>query len=184
MMPHYRERVAIVNRVFAHPAAPILTGAGFFCQNTDAFVDDTFAGRFTEPTGRNRLPRVHADDIGLLNARVTLDPPASRVLACEGPLAVSGPDAAAMWAEELGRPVTYLGPGNDQWRASMERHTSGKKLQDFADTLAVPMRFDLPVSRSRLAETTRLLGRPPKSYRDYVRETVDRAVAEGRTTRG
>ena len=104
-------------------------------------------------------------------ARVTLDPPpGQRVFAVEGPESISGPQAAQIWSEALGRPVRYLGPKNDRWRATLARTLAGQKRVDYEKTLATPLPMTIAVSQARLAGTVTLLGRAPRTYREYATE--------------
>ena len=89
-----------------------------------------------------------------------------------GPASVAGEEAAAAWARALGRPVAYEGGGD--WRAAMARSLSGPKLADFERSYGFLARHGFATSAADLAVTTRLLGRPPRSYETYVRDTAAR----------
>ena len=87
----------------------------------------------------------------------------------------TGPDVAAIWADVLGRPITY--PGEDA--TAFE--------QNLRQYMPSWMAFDMRLMSERfLAEgmipeagdverLTALLGRPLRSYRDFVREIVTSA---------
>lgn len=173
-MPHYKDRIRAAQQAFLHAARPHIVGAGCFCQCSDFFIDDILQGSFTEPTGTKGMPRVDAYDIGAVIAVVALMPKGSArvVTGADGPLAVTGPQAAAIWAEELGRPVTYAGDQNDRWERSLARTLNGEKLDQYTKTLRLMRKAWVPVSKSRVHATAVMLGRPPRSYRDYVRDSV------------
>lgn len=182
--PHYWPRIRIAQRVFWSPVRPLVVGSGAFCQITDAFIDDILAGSYPEPAGgaNKGMPRAHAADMGALIARVVMgpNPPGRRVFGVEGPEVVNGVTAAAMWSEALGRPVTYAGDKNTRWRAALAEKLDEPKLTQSIKTIRVMPLSRFPVSKKRLADTTEMLGRPPLSYRDYVREKVEQLRAEGR----
>lgn len=182
VMPHYRDRIRGAQRAFLHPANANMVIAGCFCQCSDYFIDDILQGSFTEPTGKLGLSRVDAYDIGAALAVVALRPKGSprAFEGVEGAEAVTGPQAAAIWAAELGRPVTYAGHNNDRWQQSLARSLQQPKLDQYIKTLK-PMHFAwVPVSGARVRKTTLLLGRPPRSYRDYVRDEVRALRLQGK----
>ena len=87
-----------------------------------------------------------------------------------GPDTLTGANAAAIWSEVLGRTITY--PGDDT--AGFE-----KNLRQFMPSW---MAFDMRVMSERfltegmvpeagdVERLTKLLGRPLRSYRDFVSE--------------
>jgi uncharacterized protein YbjT (DUF2867 family) len=170
---HYKPRIKLAQRAFLHPARPHIIGSGCFCQCTDYFVDDILAGTYTEPAGPKPLTRVDAYDIGAALAIVALGPKEPRVISgVEGAEAITGPQAAEIWAAALERPVVYAGGHNDQWERSLARTLENPKLDQYIKTLRLLPRAWAPVSKRRLRNTTVLLGRPPRSYRDYVKDKV------------
>jgi NAD(P)-dependent dehydrogenase (short-subunit alcohol dehydrogenase family) len=58
--------------------------------------------------------------------------------------------------------------------------TAGPKLADFRRSYGFIARFRLPTSARDVAATTALLGRPPRRYETYVRDTAERWSRENR----
>jgi uncharacterized protein YbjT (DUF2867 family) len=173
LFPHYWERFKLGERVFAHPSRPLIVGSVAFCQVTDPFIDDILGGRYTEPAGYLGMGRVDAFDIGAVLAIVTLRPATGqRVFAVEGRDRITGPQAAALWGNALGRPVVYESHKTGRWREALRRHYGGIKLDHYEKTLRTMPFAMVPVSAGRLRKTEALLGRPARGYADYVRDSV------------
>ncbi len=99
----------------------------------------------------------------------------SRAYPLVGPELWTGPQVAAVWGEALGRPVEYAGNDVEAWRATVgARMTSEARANDFGKTYRILQRFGAPASAKQIALTTALLGRPPRHFRRYVREQVER----------
>lgn len=90
---------------------------------------------------------------------------------------VSGPRAAALWTEALGKPIRYTGDAIDQWEAQL-----ATKMPAWA-ALQMRIIYQTYQERGFSPETAdveamkKLLGRAPRTYDEFVRETA----AEWRT---
>jgi uncharacterized protein YbjT (DUF2867 family) len=94
------------------------------------------------------------------------------VIELVGPDAITGESAARIWAETLGRPVAYGGDDLDAAEAAIARNAPSWSAYDLRLMLA---RFQSDGMLAKPAATeimTSLLGRAPRSYRDFVRETA------------
>ncbi len=173
LFPHYKRRFRIGNRVFTAATKTQLLLASPFFQNEHVFHADILAGRYTQPIGTRGLTQVDVRDIADIAATLLVDP--SHPAGCfpiTGPAAVSGPEAAAIWAEALGRPVVYAGDDADAWRAAITTHLSGQKREDWLKTYTALAKMSGNPNPVELARTTELLGRAPRDYRAYVRDAV------------
>lgn len=83
-----------------------------------------------------------------------------------------GPEAAAIWAEALGRPVVYAGADPGAWRSAITTHLGGQRREDCLKTYEALAKMSGEPKAVELARTTALLGRAPRSYRAYVRDVV------------
>ena len=90
-----------------------------------------------------------------------------------GPEAVTGPSAAAMWSSELGKTIVY--GGHDMTACESAQVRSGMPPW-FAYELKLMYQAwqtnGLIATESELAELTQLLGRSPRRYEDFVRDTA------------
>jgi uncharacterized protein YbjT (DUF2867 family) len=173
MLPHYKGRFRNGERVRSARTKTQLLLASTFFQNEEVFLDDILAGRYTQPLGDKGVTAVDARDIGEVAARVLLDE--SLPAGCfpiSGAERISGPDAAQLWSEALGRPVVYAGDDRAAWQAAIDRNLTGPKRSDFHKTFKVLARLGSAPSAAEVARTTELLGRPPRSYASYIRDVV------------
>lgn len=89
---------------------------------------------------------------------------------------VSAEMAAAIWSSALGRPIHYI--GDDLARAE-EQMSQGMPLSMAYDLCRMFEGFQtkgFAASSRDVEQFTNLLGRPPRRYRDLVRETVSSLV--------
>ncbi len=173
LFPRYKRRFRIGERVFTSSTKTQLLLASPFFQNDEVFRADILGGRYTQPLGEKGLTQVDVRDIAEIAATLLLDPthPAG-CFPITGPEAVSGPEAAAIWAEKLGRSVEYAGRDRDAWRSAIERHLRGHKREDWLKTYEALAKMSGGPKPDELARTTELLGRPPRSYHAYVSDVV------------
>jgi uncharacterized protein YbjT (DUF2867 family) len=156
--------------------ATILRPAYFM--NNELTIKDVVTGYgiYPMPIGNKGLAMIDARDIGEIAALELVHretSAASRPLDrinLVGPDTLTGAKAAAIWSEVLGRTIAY--PGDDT--AGFE-----KNLRQFMPSW---MAFDMRLMSERfltdgmvpeagdVERLTTLLGRPPRSYRDFVSE--------------
>ncbi len=173
LFPRYKRRFRIGERVFSSSTKTQLLLASPFFQNDEVFRADILNGRYTQPLGEKGLTQVDVRDIAEIAATLLLDPthPAG-CFPITGPEAVSGPEAAAIWAEALGRSVEYAGRDRNAWRGAIEKHLRGHKREDWLKTYEALAKMSGEPKPDELARTTELLGRSPHSYRAYVSDVV------------
>ncbi|MDA9509638.1 NmrA family transcriptional regulator [Bradyrhizobium sp. CCBAU 11386] len=156
--------------------ATILRPAYFM--NNDVTIKDVVTGYgvYPMPIGSRGLAMIDARDIGEIAAielirreRAATRLPLDRINLV-GPETLTGANAAAVWSEVLGRTIAY--PGDDT--AGFE-----KNLRQFMPNW---MAFDMRLMSERfltegmvpeagdVERLTALLGRPLRSYRDFVSE--------------
>lgn len=94
------------------------------------------------------------------------------VIELAGPDALTGESVAAIWSETLGKPVAYGGDDLDAAEAGIARHAPSWAAYDLRLMLA---RFQADGMLAKPAATdimTSLLGRAPRNYRDFAKETA------------
>jgi uncharacterized protein YbjT (DUF2867 family) len=178
--PHYRPKFAIAERVRRSRANTVLLMPSNFCQNDELFREQLMEGFFSQPLGHKGVNRVDVRDVGDVAARALLDPsiPSGPLPVC-GPATFSGPACAAVWSAALGREVRYTGDDEQTWMRLLRERLSGRKQEDFLNTYRVISRFYMPTDPRSVARITALLGRPPRSYGEYVRDTLARWRSAG-----
>ncbi|HEX8373015.1 MAG TPA: hypothetical protein VF585_09565 [Chthoniobacterales bacterium] len=96
-----------------------------------------------------------------------------------GPEPLSGPQAAANWSDALGQPIQYSNPDLNEWESQM-RGVMGSAWLPFDMRLM----FQGYQERGFIAEPTdasifeKAVGHAPRSYADFVTETVAHWGAE------
>lgn len=175
--PHYRGKTRAAERVRRAEGSIVLMPSNF-CQNDELFRDAILGGTLPEPLGAKGTNRVDVRDVGDAAAVAmlaeTFAPGAYPVC---GPASLTGPECAAVWSAALGREVRYTGDGDD-WRLHVERSLEGRKRDDFLATFPLLRDYEVATDPVALAATTALLGRAPRSYADYVRDTLARWRAD------
>jgi uncharacterized protein YbjT (DUF2867 family) len=178
-VPHFAGKFAVermIERTGLH--ATILRPA-YFMQN-DLMIRDVVLGHgvYPMPIGGKGLAMIDARDIGEIAAlellrreRAAVPLPLTRINLV-GPDTLTGADVAAIWSDVLGRPVAHGGDDT----AGFERNLGG--------SMPGWMAFDMRLMAERFltegmlpepgdtAHLTALLGRPLRSYRDFVAEAA------------
>jgi uncharacterized protein YbjT (DUF2867 family) len=151
----------------------------YFFQN-DAMQKDPLqkAGLYVSPVGNKGVSMVDVRDIAdaavieLLRRHQSASPLPRKTYELSGPDALTGPALAAIWAETLGREVRYAGNDLDEFEKNIKVHAPAWKAYDMR---AMMRRYQIDGAVAAdidLARLTDLLGRPPRSYRNFARETA------------
>lgn len=166
LFPHYRAKFRLSERVRRARVPAVILLATNFMQNDDLALDAIAEGRFPMPIGTKGLNRVDVRDIGDAAARALVDesvaPGAHPVI---GPASVTGPECAAEWSRALGRPIAYA---PEDFAEVATAKLQGKKQSDFVASHRLLAKLSIPTDVEALRRTSELLGRPPRSYADYV----------------
>ena len=85
-----------------------------------------------------------------------------------------------MWADALGHPVRYLGNDDAALDAAIDRHLSDYRAEDFRSSMRKLRTLEWPTLPKDLAVTTRLLGRAPTDFTEFVRRVVAEHSAHAR----
>lgn len=174
-VPHFASKVAIERA---------LTGAGIpytilrpnnFYQNDlmmrEAIVEH---GVYPQPVGSVGLSRVDVADIAEAAANALLLPGhLGETYPLVGPDALTGVDCARMWGEALGRDVVYGGDDLDAWSEQALRAMPAWMVYDFRMMYALFQEEGLAATDRDLEATRRILGREPRSFRDWTAEMAE-----------
>jgi uncharacterized protein YbjT (DUF2867 family) len=179
LFPTYRPKFRIGQLVARSATDPVIFIPTNFYQNDEIFAEDIHTGRFPMPM--RRVNRVDVRDLAELCARALLDPsyPSGEHMIA-GPESFSGQECARIWSQALGRPVAYVGDDDAVWQAIFRHRLQGKKLQDLHNSFVFLGKRSFVVPRA-VAATTKLLGRAPRSYRDYVTDQASLDTPRGRS---
>lgn len=170
---HYRPKMRAAETARCARDSIVLMPSNF-CQNDELFRDAILGGTFPSPLAHGGMNRVDVRDVGDAAARALLDPtlPAGAYPVI-GPASPNGPECAAAWSAELGRDVRYTGDSDD-WKRFVDAALTGHKRDDYLASFELLRGYSLPTNAEHLRKTTELLGKPPRSYAEYVRHTAQR----------
>ncbi|NBC18236.1 MAG: NmrA family NAD(P)-binding protein [Bacteroidetes bacterium] len=130
-------------------------------------------GVYPQPIGTVGLSRVDVRDIAEAAAlALTTDGHAGATYNLVGPEVLTGPDSAARWSDALGKPITYGGDDLDAWEQQALQFLPPFMVFDFRLMYAFFQERGLKATDDDVARLTDLLGRPPRRFEDFARETA------------
>lgn len=178
-VPHFTVKYAVERAIEQFDLPATVLRPSYFMQN-DANIKDVIAqhGVYPMALGKVGVSMVDTRDIADVAAASLLRRSRAsgalprEVIELVGPDAITGEGAAAIWSEALGRPVAYGGDDLDAAEANIARQQPSWAAYDLRLMLA---RFHADGMLAKPAANgimTSVVGRAPRSYRDFVRETV------------
>ena len=148
----------------------------FFAQNFNegAWLDEVLAGTVALPVDHVQEPFVDVDDIAdVVVAALTNDRHVGQLYELTGPRLLSFRDAVTEIAAAAGRDITFVSVPIDDYTAMLTEHGLP---QDFIWLLS-HLFTEVLGSKAHLADgVQRALGREPKDFTDYARETAATGV--------
>lgn len=176
-VPHFAGKFGVERMIEAMGLRATILRPAYYMDNEITIKDVvTGYGLYPMPIGDKGVAMIDARDVGevaaieLVRREQSPEPlPPSRINLV-GPDTLTGADAAAVWSDVLGRTITF--PGDDT--AGFERNLRRVMPSWMAyDMRQMAERFGsdgMIPDEGDVARLTELLGRPPRSYRDYVAE--------------
>jgi uncharacterized protein YbjT (DUF2867 family) len=173
-IPAYAGKLRLAGALSESDTRPAMVNITNFNQNDEVFREDILSGTFPTPLHADGVNRVDVRDAAEVITTALADPafPAGSYKVV-GPESLNGEQSARIWAEELGHPVRYTGD-DPNWRQALAVRLSGQKLDDWIHSFELLGGMPLPTDPAEVEATTKLLGHAPRSFRDYVRDTVAR----------
>ncbi len=151
--------------------------ASWFNQNFSegAFIDMVVNGAITLPAGDTPEPFVDIDDIAQIAvAALTEDRHAGEIYEVTGPRLMTFADIAAELSRATGREIAYVGVPHAQFVAEISKSGAPREVAWMLDYLFATV---LDGRNAHLTDgVERALGRPPKDFADYARETARTGV--------
>ncbi|MGI4731263.1 MAG: SDR family oxidoreductase [Janthinobacterium lividum] len=150
-----------------------------FMQNDMWFKDALLGhGVYPFPIGAKGVNMVDARDVAEVAALAVLErersaePLPHRIVNLVGPDALTGDVNAAIWSDLLGKPVRYAGDDTAPFEQKMRGFGPSWAAMDLRLMLDRFVSDGMKASAVDIGEMTGLLGRPPRSYADFARETL------------
>ena len=147
--------------------------ASWFAQNfsEDYLLDPVRAGEVVLPAGDVPEPFVDAEDIAdVAVAALTRDGHTGEIYEVTGPRALTFADAVAEIGRAAGREIAFIPVGADAYAAALKEHGLHDEVIGFLMYLFTTV---LDGRNARPADgVRRALGRAPRDFSDYARETA------------
>jgi uncharacterized protein YbjT (DUF2867 family) len=164
--PHYRIEKYVKNSGISYT----FLRPSFFMQNLNTIHqgDIRDRGDIFIPAGKAPVSFIDTRDIGEAAAVALTDPEAyaNRAFTLTGGEALTYEEAAALFAEALGRTVTYSDPSAGEFRKVMLRRGLSK---DYVNVMiALYFTTKLGLAKKVTSELETLLGRKPTTLRQYI----------------
>ena len=173
-VPHFASKLAMESAIREFEVPFTIIRPNYFIQN-DATLKDPLlkTGIYPAPLGNAGISVVDIRDIAEATAIVlTSEEHSGKTYNLNGPEAVSGPQAASIWARLLGKEIRYAGHDMDAFEEQMRNSAPSWSAFD------IRMMFQGYLERGFVAETgdieklTKLLGHAPRRYEDFAAESA------------
>jgi uncharacterized protein YbjT (DUF2867 family) len=175
-VPHFIGKHTVERMIEQCELPATVLRPAYFIQNDQRQKDALLKhGIYGMPIGRQGISMVDIRDIGeaaaleLLRRERAARPQPRETYELVGPEAIGAESAAAIWSEALGRPVRY---GGDDLEALEQRLRAFAPAWHAYDLRLMFRRYQTDGAAALDGEVERLealLGRPPRSYRDFAK---------------
>jgi len=178
-VPHFTGKHAVERMIEQLNLPATILRPAYFIQNDATFKDPlTKAGLYVSPIGDKGVSMVDVRDIAEAAVSELLRrdrapaalPPTTYELV--GPDALTGPSVAAIWSEALGREVRYAGGDLDAFEKAVKTRAPAWLAYDLRAMMNRYQVDGVVATRADIERLTALLGHPPRSYREFARETA------------
>jgi uncharacterized protein YbjT (DUF2867 family) len=184
-VPHFASKHTAERMIEQCDLPATVLRPAYFIQN-DARQKDALLthGVYGMPIGSKGISMVDVRDIGDAAARELLrreraDGPLSRIAyELVGPDAMTAETVTAAWSEALERPVRYGGDDLDVLEQRLKAAAPAWLAYDMRLMMQRYQQDGAVASAAEVERLAQLLGREPRSYREFVAETVE-AWAKG-----
>lgn len=173
-LPHFASKIEIQAAIEASGIPWVTIEPNNYYQN-DYWLKQPIleAGVYPSPTGSVGLSRVDVRDIADATVNALLDEGhEGNRYPVIGPHALTGEDVVRVWSEHLGRPVAYVGDDLDAWEEGAKSMMPDWMVDDLRIMFAYFLEHGLSASEEDLATMSHVLGHAPRTFDDFVAETV------------
>ena len=181
-VPHFTGKHAVERMIESLDIPATILRPAYFMQN-EGMVQKTIQdyGVYPMPIGAAGVAMIDARDIAdiavaELLRRDRAPAPLDRVtLELVGPHALTGASAAKIWSAALGREVAYAGDDVAAFEAQLAQYGQAWLAYDMRLMMAGIQKFGMQATEGTVERLQVLLGRPLRTYEDFVREATTRA---------
>ena len=173
-VPHFTGKHAVEIALKTSEMSFTILRPGYFFQN-DAELKDplTGPGLYPMPIGTAGIAAVDVRDIAEAAAvSLTTDGHAGKTYNVVGPAPLSGPGAASVWSEALGKPVKYPDPPLTAFEGQLRQTLPAWQAMDLRLMFQGFQERGLVPAAADVAVLAGLIGHAPRRYEDFVLETA------------
>ncbi|NIK44122.1 NmrA family NAD(P)-binding protein [Xanthomonas arboricola] len=181
-VPHFTGKHTVERMIESLDIAPTILRPAYFMQN-EAMIQQTIQqyAVYPMPIGSVGVAMIDARDIADIAVAELLRrdraPAALERVTLElvGPHAVTGPSAAKVWSAALGREIAYAGDDVAAFEAQMAAYGPSWLAYDMRLMMAGIQTHGMRAADGTVEKLQAMLGRPLRTYADFVREATARA---------
>ncbi|MBB5860497.1 NmrA family NAD(P)-binding protein [Xanthomonas arboricola] len=181
-VPHFTGKHTVERMIESLDIAATILRPAYFMQN-EAMIQQTIQqyAVYPMPIGSAGVAMIDARDIADIAVAELLRrdraPAALERVTLElvGPHAVTGPSAAKVWSAALGREIAYAGDDVDAFEAQMAAYGPSWLAYDMRLMMAGIQTHGMRAADGTVEKLQAMLGRPLRTYEDFVREATARA---------
>ena len=173
-LPHFGSKLPVEAALKTSGVPYTILRPNNFFQNDYWFRDAmTKNGIYPQPIGDVGLSRVDIRDIAEAAAVVLMTPGhEGQTYNLVGPDVHTGKSTAEVWGRALGKSILYGGNNLDAWEQQSLQFLPAWMVFDFRLMYAFFQEKGLRASQSDIEHLTRLLGHPPRNFKDFAMETA------------
>jgi uncharacterized protein YbjT (DUF2867 family) len=171
-VPHFASKFVIEEALKQFNLPYTILRPNYFFQNDTMLKESlTGAGIYPVPLGPTGISAVDVRDIAEAAAiSLTGEGHAGKTYNLVGPSALSGPEAASIWSEVLGREIQYPGEDFNAYEEQMRQMMPGWAAFDLRMMFQGYFERGFVANDDDIRILTDLLGHPPRNYEAYARE--------------
>lgn len=174
LIPHFASKIAIQKELEKSGMKWTTIAPNNFFENDFWFKSALMeSGIYPQPFGSRGLSRVSADDVAqaLVNA-VSREDLAGQIYPLVGPETLTFQQVCQVFEKYLGKKICYGGDDLDQWEQQNKALIPSWLLEDWKQMYAFFQKEGLRASVGDYIQQEKILGRAPRSFDAFVRETV------------
>ncbi len=171
-IPHFATKVPVEKAIQASGMSWTILRPNNFFQN-DVWLKDVLLGYgvYPQPIGDRGIDRIDVRDIAdaAVNA-LTSDRAAGAIVEMNGPHTLTGAATAGVYADLLGKTVTYGGNDVDLWGKHQEKYMPGWLIDDLKIMYTHFQQKGLKGTPDEFAAMESLLGHPARTFEAFATE--------------
>jgi uncharacterized protein YbjT (DUF2867 family) len=174
-IPHFASKLTIEKSIKESGLTFTILRANNFFQNDLAFREVMLQhGVYPQPLGSLGVTRVDTRDISDCAVKAlstsALD---GKTVNLNGSTSLTGKDVARIWSKHLGTEVNYMGDDLSQWAEAAATTLPAWLVHDLRIMFDYFQKRGLKATPIEMREMEEALGRPPRHFEDFVRETTE-----------